>query len=100
MLGLAGGRIEVVLARRLHLRGRSMRLDARATIEAGVALVDDGVVFDDGAILVHVGYVHAAEVGHGAVVSKYAAAPLAASAWRVLLRNLRLVNPLDIGVSR
>ena len=40
--------------------------------------VDDGVLRHDGAVLVDIGHMDAAEVRHGAVISEYSAPPLAA----------------------
>ena len=68
----------MVLVLRLHLHRRGASRDAGAAVEADVVRVDNGVLLNDGAILVDVGHVDAAEVRHGAVVGEDPAAPLAA----------------------
>ena len=78
VLHLVGGGLDMLLVLSLHLHRRGPRLDAGAAVEADVIRVDDGVCVDDGAILVDVGHVDAAEVRHGAVVGEDSAAPLAA----------------------
>src|ERR1017187_5050904 len=75
---LVGGGLEVVLVLRLHLHRRGTSRDAGAAVEADVVRVDDGVLFNDGAILVDVGHVDAAKVRHGAVVGEASAPPPAA----------------------
>src|SRR5208283_4878728 len=72
---LVRGGLDMVLVLRLRLHRRGASRDAGATVEADVVRVDDGVLFNDGAILVDVGHVDAAEVRHGAVVGEDSAAP-------------------------
>src|SRR5580700_8877651 len=78
VLHLVGGGLEVVLVGRLHLHSRGVHLNAFAAIEAYVVDVHNRVFGDDGSVLVHIRDVHAAKVRHGAVISEYSTAPLAA----------------------
>src|SRR5580704_17740889 len=78
MLHLIGGGLEVMLVGRLHFDSGGVHLNALAAIEADVVDVDDGGLLDDGAVLVNVGDMHAAEVRARAVVGEYSATPLAA----------------------
>jgi len=78
VLKLIGSGLEMVLARRLHLHRRGMRLNPRAAVEADMVRVDDRVLRNNGPILVDVRYVHSSEIRHRAVVSENPAAPFAA----------------------
>src|SRR5580704_10507733 len=78
VLDLVGGGLEMLLVGSLHLRCRRPRLDAHTAVEADVLVVDDGVLRDDGTVLIDVGHMDAAKVRGGAVVSERSTAPLAA----------------------
>src|SRR5277367_6164098 len=78
VLHLIGGWLEMLLVASSQLCFRGTRLDAHAAVEADVLVVDDGVLRDDGAVLVDVGHMDAAEVRDSVVVGKCSTAPLAA----------------------
>jgi len=79
VLRLDAGRLDVLLMHGLSFLRVGTSLDAaRATVEAGVACIHDGVVHDDVAVDINVGELAATEVGDGAVVEEVASAPLAA----------------------
>src|SRR5277367_765167 len=78
VLGLVRGGLDVLLVFRLQFARGGVRRNAAFAVEADVIVVDDGVLRNDGAVLVDVGYVHAAKVSHGAVVRERSTAPLAA----------------------
>src|SRR5580698_2564599 len=76
MLDLVSRGLDMLLVGSSQLCFRRPRLDARAAVEADVFVVEDGVLCDDGAVLIDVGHVDAAKVCDGAVVSKCSTAPL------------------------
>src|SRR5271168_3741504 len=78
VLALLGGGLDMLLVGRLQLRCGGMGGNAAFAVEADVIVVDDSVLRNDGAVLVDVGYVHAAKVSNGAVIGESSAAPLAA----------------------
>jgi len=78
VLHLVRSGLYVALVGKLRFLYTRPAIDAAGAIEAGVVVVDDGVLLDDGSVDVDVGDVNAAEVGAGAVIGEGAASPLTA----------------------
>ena len=92
----------LVLSAQFGLPGA--RLNAAFTVEAHVVVIDDGVSCDDGAVFVHVGNMHAAEVRHRAVIGECSSAPLTTrepddAQIEVAIEALALARAGDVGVA-
>src|ERR1700677_4409594 len=78
MLHLGRRRLHMTFVGELIFLRAGLAHNAAGSVEAGVVYVDDGVLIDDGAILVNIGYVTAAKIRACAVVCEGSAAPLTA----------------------
>ena len=77
VLRLVCSGLDVAFVGELLLLRAGLTVDAAGSAVIGdMSVIDDGVLLDDSPVLIHVGHVNAAEVGHSPVVGKYTTAPL------------------------